>query len=319
MTTITGSSLAKVVPDLAGLVGRTPLVELSLPGLPAESRIMAKLETLNPTGSVKDRTAWWMIDQAEQRGSLPRTGGTIVEATSGNTGISLAALSAARGHRCILVMPDNASAERRWLLAALGAEIELTDADLQFQGAIDRAEEIAAELPGSWTARQWENPDNPQAHYETTGPEIAIDTGGDVAVLVGGVGTGGTLTGTARYLKDSFEQVHVVAVDPEGSPVLTGGPGGRHAIPGLNGGFISPVTDLDCIDEVQTVSDADAEATTRLIIKSTGLLVGISSGAAVAAAWRIAEREEYRGQRIVVVLPDSADRYLSILGQGQEI
>lgn len=291
------------------LVGDTPMIRLALG--PTEANVYAKLEMANPLSSVKDRAALYMIDAAEQRGQLRPGAGTVVEATSGNTGISLAALSAARGYQCVIVLPDNATLERVQLLRAFGAEIVQTPHENGYVAAIEKAEEIHSQRPGSWFACQHDNPDNVQAHYATTGPEIWADTEGNVDVLVCGVGTGGTLSGAARFLKEQNPQIHVVAIEPEDSPVLSQGWGGLHRIPGLNGGFVAPTTDESVIDEILTVSNDAAFATARRLARSAGLLVGISSGAAAHASQLVAARPQNAGKTIVTVFPDTGERYLS--------
>ncbi|MFE2889436.1 cysteine synthase A [Streptomyces sp. NPDC059272] len=300
-----------IADSIADLVGSTPLVRLRMDEAADDVRVLAKLESVNPLSSIKDRAALFMLRAAEERGEL-RPGGTVVEATSGNTGIALAALAAARGHRCVIVLPDSATAERVALLGALGAEVVRTPREAGYQGAIARAEEIHAATPGSWFTRQHENEDNIRAHYETTGPEIWADTGGQVDVLVCGVGTGGTLTGIARYLKEQNPAVHVVAVEPENSPVLSRGSAGQHRIPGLNGGFVAATTDVSLIDEVVTVTDADALHTARELARGQGVFVGVSSGAAVHACARLVAKPEYAGRTVVTVLPDTGERYLSL-------
>jgi cysteine synthase A len=272
--------------------------------------VLAKLECANPLSSIKDRAALFMLRAAEERGEL-RPGDTVVESTSGNTGIALAALAVARGYRCLIVLPDNATQERVLTLRMLGAEVEFTDHTLGFAGCVERAEKLAADLPDSWYASQHTNPDNVRAHYTTTGPEIWQATEGQVTHLVCTVGTGGTLTGTARYLRERNPQLRVVAVEPTGSALLSGGEPGPHRIPGLNGGFISPVTDVELIDEVIAVSDEDAAAATRAIAARTGLLVGISSGAAAHGCTELARRHDLTGATVVTVFPDTGERYLS--------
>ncbi|MFG2736560.1 cysteine synthase A [Streptomyces carpaticus] len=307
------STKRPVAASLEHLIGNTPMVRLDLGAAHQDTTVHAKLEMANPLSSVKDRTGLYMIEAAEQRGLLRPGEGTVVEATSGNTGISLAALCAARGYRCVIVLPDNATSERVQLLRAFGAEIVQTPHEQGYVAAIEKAEQIHRDLPGSWFACQHENPDNVQAHYATTGPEIWRDTDGRVDVLVCGVGTGGTLSGTARYLKEQNPAVRVVAVEPERSPVLSEGWGGLHRIPGLNGGFVAPTTDLDVIDEVLTVSDGDAFAGARLLARTAGLLVGVSSGAAAHACRTLVARPEYAGTTMVTIFPDTGERYLSWL------
>ncbi|WP_405862126.1 cysteine synthase family protein [Streptomyces sp. NBC_01515] len=297
-----------VVDSIADLVGSTPLLRLPLEG--TDARVLAKLECANPLSSIKDRAALFMLRAAEERGEL-RPGDTVVESTSGNTGIALAALAVARGYRCLIVLPDNATQERVLTLRMLGAEVEFTDHTLGFAGCVERAEKLAADLPDSWYASQHTNPDNVRAHYTTTGPEIWQATEGQVTHLVCTVGTGGTLTGTARYLRERNPELRVVAVEPTGSALLSGGAPGPHRIPGLNGGFISPVTDVDLIDEVIAVSDEDAAAATRAIAARTGLLVGISSGAAAHGCAELARRHDLLDATVVTVFPDTGERYLS--------
>ncbi|MDH6577350.1 cysteine synthase family protein [Kitasatospora sp. MAP5-34] len=307
---MTNQLAARVATSFEDLVGNTPLLRLTLDGLPPAATVLAKLEAANPLSSIKDRAALFMVRAAEESGELT-PGATVIEATSGNTGIALAALAAARRHPCLIVLPENASRERILTLRMLGAEVEFTDPALGFAGCVARAEQLAAATPGSWYARQHENPANVRAHYESTGPEIWRDTEGRVDVLVCGVGTGGTITGIAHYLRERNPALHVVAVEPEGSPLLSGGCAGPHRIPGLNGGFISPVTDVGCIDEVIAVSDADAAATTRTLAATTGLLVGVSAGAAAYGCVELARRRDLSGATVVTVFPDSGERYLS--------
>ncbi|MFD8645436.1 PLP-dependent cysteine synthase family protein [Streptomyces zaomyceticus] len=305
----------RVAAGLEELVGNTPLVRLSVPDAAPGTEVLAKIESTNPFASIKDRAALAMLRGAEQRGDLT-PGGTVVEATSGNTGIALAALSALRGYRCIVVLPDSATPERIGLLAALGAEIVQTPSAERFAGAIAKAEEIEAATPGSWYVRQHDNPDNVLAHYESTGPEIWADTGGRVDVLVAGVGTGGTLTGAGRFLRERNPAVEIVAVEPEGSPVLSQGYAGTHRIPGLNGGFVSPTTDVALIDRVLTCSDDEALGTARALTREQALFAGLSSGAAVHGALRLARDPAYAGRTIVTILPDTGERYVSIWNEG---
>ena len=302
----------KIYTSADQLIGRTPLLELSgiEKRLGLEARIIAKLEYFNPAGSVKDRVAKAMIDGAEKSGLLKK-GSVIIEPTSGNTGIGLASVAAARGYRIIIVMPDTMSAERRQIMKAYGAEIVLTDGKKGMKGAIEKAAELAASIPDSFIPGQFVNPANPQAHFETTGPEIFEDTDGKVDFFVAGVGTGGTVTGVGKYLKSKLPDVKIVAVEPEGSPVLSTGKAGAHKIQGIGAGFVPDVLDTSVYDEVITVSDSDAFATGKLIGRSEGVLVGISSGAAVYAAVTLARRPENKGKNIVVLLPDTGDRYLS--------
>lgn len=300
-----------VVESLEDLVGGTPLTRLRLPGANPDVITLAKLEMCNPFSSVKDRASLFMLRAAEERGELVAGQGTIVEATSGNTGISLAALAAARGYRCVIVLPDSASRERRQILRALGAQVVLTPRAQGYPGAIQKAAELCAELPGAWFPRQHENADNVRAHFETTGPEIWADCAGRIDALVCGVGTGGTLSGVAGFIKQQDPRVRVVAVEPQGSPVLSGGPGGTHGIPGLNGGFIAPTTDVSLIDEVIVVSDADAADAAAQLARQRGLLVGISSGAAAHGCRQLTHRMP-AGTTVVTIFPDSGERYLSL-------
>jgi len=294
------------------LIGGTPLLELTrverLEGL--EARLLAKLEFLNPAGSVKDRVARAMLDEAEASGRL-RPGSVIIEPTSGNTGIGLASVAAARGYRVIIVMPETMSAERRQLMRAYGAELVLTGGAEGMAGAIARAEELAGEIPGSFIPGQFVNPANPAAHRAATGPEIWEDTGGQVDIFVAGVGTGGTITGVGEYLKSRNPAIKITAVEPAGSPVLSGGAAGSHGLQGIGAGFVPQVLNTGVYDEVIAVTDEDALAAGRLVARREGILVGISSGAAVWAAVRLAKRPENRGRTIVALLPDSGERYLS--------
>lgn len=274
------------------------------------ARLLCKLEYLNPTGSVKDRAAKFIIEAAEANGQL-QEGGTIIEPTSGNTGIGLAALATAKGYRAVMVMPDTMSAERRNILKAYGAEVVLTPGAEGMKGSIAKAEELQRNIPGAIIAGQFENPANSAAHYATTGPEIWADTAGHVDILVAGVGTGGTLTGTAKFLKEKNPQLQVVAVEPASSPLLSGGAAGPHAIQGIGANFIPAVLERALIDEVITVDNAVPFATAKELGTADGVLVGISSGAALWAATQVAQREENRGKTVVVILPDSADRYYS--------
>ena len=294
------------------LIGRTPLLELSHieKEYKLKAKIIAKLEYLNPAGSVKDRIAKAMIDEAENSGKL-RTGSVIIEPTSGNTGIGLAAVAAARGYRIVIVMPETMSVERRQLMKAYGAELVLTDGSKGMKGAIEKAEELAKEIPDSFLAGQFVNPANPKIHRETTGPEIYQDTDGKVDIFVAGVGTGGTITGVGEYLKARKPEVKVVAVEPEDSPVLSSGRAGAHKIQGIGAGFVPDILNTHIYDEVISISNEAAFAASRLIGKKEGVLVGISSGAAVAAAIDLAGRPEHEGKTIVVLLPDTGDRYLS--------
>lgn len=278
--------------------------------LELKARICGKLEYLNPAGSVKDRAALYMLDDAKARG-LIGPGSVIIEPTSGNTGIGLAAVGAIRGYRTIIVMPDTMSAERRILMKAYGAELVLTDGSLGMSGSIAKAEELAKEIPGAFIPGQFDNPANPQAHFETTGPEIWHDTDGEIAAFVAGAGTGGTVSGTGKYLKSVSKSVKIIAVEPKNSPVLSGGEAGKHGIQGIGAGFVPENMDIDVCDEIITVSDEDAVFAIRTLARTEGILAGISSGAALWAAAQIAGREEYEGKLIVVLLPDTGDRYLS--------
>lgn len=304
--------MSNIYTSVDQLIGKTPLLELTQIekeyGLKA--RVLAKLEYLNPAGSVKDRVAKAMIDDAEASGKL-KPGSVIIEPTSGNTGIGLAAVAAAGGYRVIIVMPDTMSIERRQLMKAYGAELVLTEGAKGMAGAIRRAEELAAETPGSFIPGQFVNPSNPKAHMETTGPEIFADTDGDIDLFVAGVGTGGTVTGVGRYLKSRKPDVRVIAVEPADSPVLSGGAAGPHPIQGIGAGFVPDVLDTDVYDEVIPVTGAQAFEAGRLIGRREGILIGISSGAALWAAIETARRPENEGKTIVVLLPDTGDRYLS--------
>ena len=294
------------------LIGKTPLLELSRieEALGLKAKILAKLEYFNPAGSIKDRIAKAMIDDGEKRGLL-KPGSVIIEPTSGNTGIGLAAVAAARGYRVIIVMPDTMSVERRKLMKAYGAELVLTEGAKGMKGAIARAEELAKEIEGSFIPGQFVNPANPAIHRSTTGPEIYADTDGAVDIFVAGVGTGGTITGVGEYLKEKKPGVRVVAVEPESSAVLSTGVAGAHKIQGIGAGFVPAVLNTGVYDEVVTVSNEDAFETGRLVGRKEGVLVGISSGAALAAAIRLAQREENEGKTIVVLFPDTGERYLS--------
>lgn len=298
--------------SISELTGNTPILELKNAkekyGLVAN--VFAKLEFFNPAGSIKDRVANEMIAEAERLGVL-KPGGTIIEPTSGNTGIGLACIAASKGYKAILVMPSSMSVERRKLIAAYGAEIVLTPAEEGMSGSIKRAEELKTEIPGSIIAGQFVNSANPAAHYKTTGPEIWKQTGGKVDVFVSAVGTGGTITGTGKYLKEQNPEIKVVAVEPLSSPVLSGGKAGSHKIQGIGAGFVPEVLDTDIYDEIICVSNEDAIETAREIPKSEGVLVGISSGSALFAAFELAKREEYKDKNIVVILPDTGERYLS--------
>lgn len=294
------------------LVGKTPLLELTHieKKYNLKAKVLAKLEYFNPAGSVKDRIAKAMIDDAEKSGKL-KEGSVIIEPTSGNTGIGLAAVAAARGYRIIIVMPETMSVERRQLMKAYGAELVLTDGAKGMKGAIAKADELSKEIPNSFIPGQFVNPANPKAHFETTGPEIFEDTDGEVDIFVAGVGTGGTVTGVGKYLKSKKPQVKVVAVEPASSAVLSGKPSGAHKIQGIGAGFVPDVLDTGVYDEILPVENDDAFTFGKEIGKSEGVLVGISSGAALYAAVELAKREENAGKTIVVLLPDTGDRYLS--------
>lgn len=294
------------------LIGNTPLVEMEHieKELKLEARILVKLEYFNPAGSIKDRVAKAMIEDAESKGIL-KEGSVIIEPTSGNTGIGLAAIAAVKGYRIILTMPETMSVERRNILKAYGAEIVLTDAAGGMNGAIEKAEELARKIPDSFIPGQFINPANPAMHFKTTGPEIWQDTEGSVDIFVAGVGTGGTLTGTGEYLKSKNPDVRVVAMEPAASPMLSAGKGGPHKIQGIGAGFVPEVLNTELYDEIITIEDEDAFATGKLIAKKEGILVGISSGAALAAAIQLARRPENKGKTIVAILPDSGDRYYS--------
>ncbi len=304
--------MSKIYTSASQLIGRTPLLELTNIELEEKlgARVLAKLEYLNPAGSVKDRIAKAMIDDAEQKGLL-HPGSVIIEPTSGNTGIGLASVAAARGYRIIIVMPETMSVERRQLMKAYGAELVLTEGAKGMKDAIAKAEELAREIPGGFIPGQFVNPANPAAHRATTGPEIWEDTDGSVDIFVAGVGTGGTITGVGEYLKSQNPGVKVVAVEPASSPVLSKGVSGSHKIQGIGAGFVPEVLNTAVYDEIIAVENEDAFAAGRLVGRKEGVLVGISSGAAVWAAVQLAKRGENRGKTIVVLLPDTGDRYLS--------
>ena len=304
--------MSKVYTSADQLIGHTPLLELTHieKEEKLEARILAKLEYFNPAGSVKDRIAKGIIDDAEKSGAL-KPGATLIEPTSGNTGIGLASVAAARGYKLIIVMPDTMSVERRQLIKAYGAELVLSEGAKGMKGAIEKANELAAQIPGSFIPGQFTNPANPKAHFETTGPEIYEDTDGDVDIFVAGVGTGGTVTGVGEYLKGRKPAVKVVAVEPASSAVLSTGKAGPHKIQGIGAGFVPEVLNTRIYDEIIPVTNEDAFATGRLVGHKEGVLVGISSGAAVWAALELAKRPENKGKTIVVLLPDTGDRYLS--------
>ena len=304
--------MSKIYTSVDQLIGGTPLLELCNleKRLGLRAKVLAKLEYLNPAGSAKDRIGLAMINAAEREGKL-RPGSVIIEPTSGNTGIGLASVAAARGYRVIIVMPETMSVERRILMMAYGAELVLTEGAKGMTGAIEKAEELAASIPGSFIPGQFVNPVNAEAHYQTTGPEIWCDTDGAVDVFVAGVGTGGTITGTGRYLKEQNPAVSVVAVEPKTSAVLSGGKAGPHGLQGIGAGFVPAVLDTGIYDEIIPVENEEAYAAGRLLGKCEGIVVGISSGAALHAAVELAKREENAGKTIVVLLPDTGDRYLS--------
>ena len=304
--------MGRIFDSAEQLIGATPLLRAKhiekAEGL--QAKLLLKLEGKNPGGSAKDRVGLAMIDDAERRGLLA-PGATIIEPTSGNTGIGLSVVAAARGYRAIIVMPDSMSMERRMLMKAYGAELVLTPGSLGMKGAIDKANELAAEIPGSFIPGQFDNPANPQAHYDATGPEIWKDTDGEVDIFVAGVGTGGTITGVGRYLKERKPDVKIVAVEPAASPLLTKGVAGPHGLQGIGANFVPSVLDRSVIDEIMTVKDEDAMAAGRSMGRHEGVLIGISSGACLHAAIELAKREENAGKTIVALMPDCGDRYLS--------
>jgi len=304
--------MAKIYTSADQLIGKTPLLELTNieAKLELKAKILAKLEYMNPAGSAKDRIGKAMIDEAEASGKL-HSDSVIIEPTSGNTGIGLASVAAARGYRIIIVMPDTMSVERRLLMKAYGAELVLTDGTLGMKGAIERAEQLAAEIPNSFIPGQFVNPANAQAHRDTTGPEIFDDTDGSVDIFVAGVGTGGTITGVGEYLKSRKSDVRIITVEPASSPFLSKGIAGPHMLQGIGAGFVPEVLNTDVYDEIITVTNEDAFAAGRMIGRCEGILVGISSGAAAHAAIELAGRPENAGKNIVVLLPDTGDRYLS--------
>ena len=304
--------MSKIYTSVEQLIGNTPILELKNieSKFNLKGKLFAKLEFLNPAGSVKDRAAKGMIDDAERRGIL-KPGSVIIEPTSGNTGIGLALIAISRGYKAIIVMPDTMSEERRTLMRAYGAELVLTDGKLGMKGAIAEAEKLASEIPGSFIPGQFDNPANPQAHFETTGPEIYNDLDENVDIFVAGIGTGGTITGVGKYLKSKNSNIKIIGVEPESSPFLTKGEAGAHKIQGIGAGFIPKALDLAVVDEITTVSDDDALCAGRLSGNTEGVLVGISSGAALFAGIELAKRPENAGKNIVVLFPDTGARYLS--------
>ena len=304
--------MAKIYKNIEELIGKTPLLELThleeIHNL--DARVLAKVEFLNPGGSAKDRVAKKMVEDAEAKGIL-KAGATIIEPTSGNTGIGLAVMAAARGYRAIIVMPDSMSMERRLLMSAFGAELVLTEGAKGMAGAIAKAEELAKEIPGAFIPGQFDNPANPQAHYESTGPEIYEDTDGKVDIFVAGIGTGGTITGVGRYLREKNPDVQIIGVEPASSPLLTEGRAGSHGLQGIGANFVPSILDTKLYNEIIPVQEEEAYAAGRAVAQKEGLLVGISSGAAIHAALEVAKRPENKGKNIVVLLPDTGDRYLS--------
>lgn len=304
--------MEKIYKNIEELIGKTPLLELThleeIHNL--DARVLAKVEFLNPGGSAKDRVAKKMVEDAEAKGIL-KAGATIIEPTSGNTGIGLAVMAAARGYRAIIVMPDSMSMERRLLMSAFGAELVLTEGAKGMAGAIAKAEELVKEIPGAFIPGQFDNPANPQAHYESTGPEIYEDTDGKVDIFVAGIGTGGTITGVGRYLREKNPDVQIIGVEPASSPLLTEGRAGSHGLQGIGANFVPSILDTKLYNEIIPVKEEEAYAAGRAVAQKEGLLVGISSGAAIHAALEVAKRPENKGKNIVVLLPDTGDRYLS--------
>lgn len=304
--------MANIYKSVEELIGRTPLLELTKleQEMGLKGTLLAKVEALNPGGSAKDRVAKRMVEDAEQAGIL-KAGATIIEPTSGNTGIGLAVMAAARGYRAIIVMPDTMSMERRLLMTAFGAELVLTEGAKGMAGCIEKAEELAKEIPNSFIPGQFDNPSNPATHYDSTGPEIWEDTDGKVDIFVAGIGTGGTLTGVGRYLKEKNPNVKLIGVEPASSPLLTKGTAGPHGLQGIGANFVPSILDTELYDEVLTVTEEEAYAAGRALARKEGLLAGISAGAAVHVATEVAKRPENAGKTIVVLLPDTGDRYLS--------
>ncbi len=304
--------MARIYKSIEEMIGGTPLLQLGNYGKKhgLGANLLAKVEAINPGGSAKDRVAKRMVEDAERAGIL-REGATIIEPTSGNTGIGLAVMAAARGYRAIIVMPDTMSMERRLLMTAFGAELVLTEGQKGMAGAIEKAEELAKEIPDSFIPGQFDNPSNPAAHYDSTGPEIYEDTDGKVDIFVAGIGTGGTITGVGRYLKEKNPAVKIVGVEPASSPLLTKGTAGPHGLQGIGANFVPSILDRSVIDEIMTVTDEEAYETGRELARTEGLLAGISAGAAAFAAAELAKRPENAGKNIVVLLPDTGDRYLS--------
>lgn len=304
--------MAKIYKSVEELIGKTPLLELTHleQKMGLNANLLAKVEALNPGGSAKDRVAKRMVEDAEKAGIL-KEGATIIEPTSGNTGIGLAVMAAARGYRAIIVMPDTMSMERRLLMTAFGAELVLTEGAKGMAGAIEKAEELAKKIPNSFIPGQFDNPSNPAAHYDTTGPEIWEDTDGKVDIFVAGIGTGGTLTGVGRYLKEKNPNVKIIGVEPASSPLLTKGTAGPHGLQGIGANFVPSILDTELYDEVLTVTEEEAYEAGRALARKEGLLAGISAGAAVHAAAEVAKRPENAGKNVVVLLPDTGDRYLS--------
>lgn len=304
--------MAKIYKSVEELIGKTPLLELTHleQKMGLNANLLAKVEALNPGGSAKDRVAKRMVEDAEKVGIL-KEGATIIEPTSGNTGIGLAVMAAARGYRAIIVMPDTMSMERRLLMTAFGAELVLTEGAKGMAGAIEKAEELAKKIPNSFIPGQFDNPSNPAAHYDTTGPEIWEDTDGKVDIFVAGIGTGGTLTGVGRYLKEKNPNVKIIGVEPASSPLLTKGTAGPHGLQGIGANFVPSILDTELYDEVLTVTEEEAYEAGRALARKEGLLAGISAGAAVHAAAEVAKRPENAGKTVVVLLPDTGDRYLS--------